>query len=54
MEKIVVSPKGRKALIKKYGAPNVSRALNYHSYSQMAKEIRHDAMNLYNGQIFTF
>lgn len=54
MEKIVINPKGKKALVKKYGATNVSKALSYKANSQMAKEIRHEAMNLYDGHLFTF
>lgn len=54
MEKIVINPRDRKALIRKYGAVNVSKALSYKANSQMAKEIRHEAMNQYDGHIFTF
>ena len=54
MEKIVIDPNGRKALVEKYGAPNVSRALCFRSNSQMSKEIRHEAMNEYGGHIFIF
>ena len=54
MEKIVVNPKGRKELVMKYGAYNVSKALSYKSDSQMSKEIRQEAMNQYNGVIFKF
>lgn len=54
MEKIVINPNGRKALVEKYGAPNVSRALSFRSNSQMSKEIRHEAMNEYGGHIFIF
>lgn len=54
MEKIVINPKGRQALIQKYGAANVSRALTYRANSQMAKEIRHEAMNQYDGYLFIF
>ncbi|MBO6029913.1 MAG: hypothetical protein J6T44_05320 [Prevotella sp.] len=53
MEKIVVSPKDRKELVKKYGAYNVSKALSFKSDSQMSKEIRHEAMNQFNGYILT-
>ena len=54
MEKIVINPRDRKALIQKYGAVNVTKALSYKANSQMAKEIRHEAMNLYDGHLFTF
>ena len=54
MEKIVTNPKDRKALVQKYGAANVSRALYFRSNSQMSKEIRHEAMNEYGGHIFLF
>ena len=54
MEKIVINPRDRKALIRKYGAVNVSKALSYKANSQMAKEIRHEAMNLYDGHLSTF
>ena len=54
MEKIVINPNGRKALVEKYGAPNVSRALCFRSNSQMSKEIRHEAMTEYGGYIFVF
>jgi hypothetical protein len=54
MEKIVINPNGRKALVEKYGAANVSRALCFRSNSQMSKEIRHEAMNEYGGHIFIF
>lgn len=54
MEKIVINPNDRKALVQKYGAVNVSRALYFRSNSQMSKEIRHEAMNEYGGHIFIF
>ena len=54
MEKIVINPNGRKALVENYGAPNVSRALSFRSNSQMSKEIRHEAMNEHGGHIFIF
>lgn len=54
MEKIVINPNGRKALVQKYGAANVSRALYFKSNSQRSKEIRHEAMNQYDGHIFYF
>lgn len=54
MEKIVINPKGRKALVQKYGAVNVSKALYFKCNSQMAKEIRQEAMNQYDGHIFNF
>lgn len=54
MEKIVIDPNGRKALVEKYGAPNVSRALCFRSNSQMSKDIRHEAMNEYGGHLFIF
>lgn len=53
MEKIVVNKDSRNALISKYGAPNVSKALLFRSNSPMSKEIRHMAMNEYNGVILT-
>ena len=54
MEKIVVNPKSRKELVEKYGSYNVSKALSFKSNSQMSKEIRHEAMNVYNGVLFKF
>lgn len=54
MEKIVVNPKSRRELVEKYGSYNVSKALSFKSNSQMSKEIRHEAMNVYNGYIFDF
>lgn len=54
MEKICVDPASRLELIKKYGAVNVSKALNFKANSQMSKEIRHEAMNTYQGYIFKF
>lgn len=54
MEKIVVNPKDKKLLIEKYGYKNVSVALSFKSNSVMAKEIRHEAMNVYKGTIFKF
>ena len=54
MEKIVVNPKDKKLLIEKYGYKNVSVALSFKSNSVMAKEIRHEAMNVYKGAIFKF
>lgn len=54
MEKIVVNPKAKKSLIEKYGYKNVSVALSFNSNSLMAKEIRHEAMNVYKGVIFRF
>jgi len=54
MEKIVVNPKSRKELVEKYGSYNVSKALSFKSNSQMSKEIRHEAMNVYKGAIFKF
>ena len=54
MEKIVVNPEGRKSLVEKYGYKNVSVALSFKSNSLMAKEIRHEAMNVYKGVIFKF
>ena len=51
MEKIVVNPKAKKSLIEKYGYKNVSVALSFNSNSLMAKEIRHEAMNVYKGVI---
>lgn len=54
MEKIVVNPKEKKLLVEKYGYKNVSVALSFKSNSQMAKEIRHEAMNVHKGYIFNF
>jgi len=54
MEKIYVDPASRLELVKKYGAVNVSKALSFSSNSQMSKEIRHEAMNTYQGYIFKF
>lgn len=54
MEKIVVNPKDKKLLIEKYGYKNVSVALSFKSNSVMAKEIRHEAMNVCKGIIFKF
>ena len=54
MEKIVVNPKSRRELVSKYGSYNVSKALSFKSNSQMSKEIRHEAMNVYKGTIFKF
>jgi hypothetical protein len=54
MEKIVVNPKSRRELVEKYGSYNVSKALSFKSNSQMSKEIRHEAMNVYKGTIFKF
>ena len=54
MEKIVVDPKSRRILTEKYGRVNVSKALSFKANSQMAKEIRHEAMNVYKGYIFRF
>ena len=54
MEKICVDPKSRKALVAKYGAHAVSRALSFKVNSLVAKEIRHEAMNTYQGYIFKF
>lgn len=54
MEKIYVDPASRSELVKKYGAVNVSKALSFSSNSQMSKEIRHEAMNTYQGYIFKF
>ncbi|MBQ2534209.1 MAG: hypothetical protein II546_01970 [Prevotella sp.] len=51
MEKIIVSSNLKKGLIAKYGAANVSKALNFKSSSDMSKEIRQLAMNEYNGQL---
>lgn len=54
MERIFVDKEARKELNEKYGAVNVSRALYFRRKSLMAKEIRHAAMNTYNGKIVTF
>ena len=54
MEKIFLDPKSRKELVKRYGAPNVSKALNFVSNSFMSREIRHAAMNRYNGVIVNY
>ena len=51
MEKIIINQEARRELKKKYGDVNVCRALNFSVNSQMAKEIRHLAMNHYNGCI---
>ena len=54
MEKIFLDPKSRKELVQRYGAPNVSKALNFVSNSFMSREIRHAAMNRYNGVIVNY
>ena len=54
MEIIVVNPESRRELVSKYGSYNVSKALSFKANSQMAKEIRHEAMNVYKGVIFKF
>ena len=51
MKKIMISKTSRAELVKKYGDCNVSKALTYFSNSLMAREIRHIALNDYNGQI---
>lgn len=54
MEKIVVDPESRRKLIEMYGRVNVCKALSFMTNSLMAKEIRHEAMNVYKGVIFKF
>jgi len=51
MKQIKIQRKDRDVLIKKYGRVNVCKALLYYSNSLMAREIRHIALNDYNGQI---
>ena len=51
MKKIMISRTNRAELVKKYGYKNVSVALSFRSNSIMAREIRHIALNDYNGQI---
>ena len=51
MKKIILQTKDRAELDQKFGEPNVAKALNYRSNSLMAREIRHIALNDYNGQI---
>ena len=54
MEKIVVNPTYRRLLVKKYGACNVSKALNFYSNSLMAREIRQEAMNECEGVLYKY
>jgi hypothetical protein len=49
MEKIYLDKEAKKILNERFGASNVSRALNYQIHSVMACEIRHLAMNVYGG-----
>ena len=51
MKKIMISKTNRAELVKKYGDYNVTKALNFRTNSIMAREIRHIALNEYNGQI---
>jgi hypothetical protein len=51
MKKIILQTKDRAELVKKYGKKNVSVALSFRSNSIMAREIRHIALNDYNGQM---
>ena len=51
MKQIKIRRKDRNELIRKYGRVNVCKALLYYSDSLMAREIRHIALNEYNGQI---
>ena len=54
MEKIVLSPTSRKEIDAKYGAPNVSKALNFRSNSLLCREIRQVAMNELGGIIMEY
>ncbi|MDO4411444.1 MAG: hypothetical protein Q4C05_09230 [Akkermansia sp.] len=54
MEKIFVTPPARKQLVEKFGAKNVSVALNFKSNSLMCREIRHVAMNDLNGHVIEY
>lgn len=51
MKRIEVEKESYAALVEKFGYSNVSKALHYYSNSLMAREIRHIALNDYNGQI---
>lgn len=51
MKKIILQSKDRAELNQKFGKYNVAKALNYRSNSLMAREIRHIALNDYNGQM---
>ena len=54
MEKIYVTPPARKELVEKFGAKNVSVALNFKSNSRMCREIRHVAVNDLGGHIMEY
>lgn len=54
MEKIYISKLARKDLNMLYGTSNVSKALNFRSQSLLAKEIRHRAVNFYDGKYMYF
>jgi hypothetical protein len=51
MKRIFLDHQSRTKLNEKYGAWNVSKATNYRSNSMLAREIRHEAINEYNGKI---
>ena len=51
MKRIFVERTIRKELDEKFGASNVSKAFTFTSNSLLAREIRHVALNEYNGKI---
>jgi hypothetical protein len=51
MKRIFVDRKVRKELDERFGQANVSKAFTFLSNSLLAREIRHVAINEYNGII---
>ena len=51
MKRIFVDRKVRRELDERFGASNVSKAFTFMSNSLLAREIRHVAINEYNGKI---
>ena len=51
MKRIYVERKVRKELDERFGQPNVSKAFTFVSNSLLSRQIRHLALNEYNGKI---